>query len=83
MVGSPCTIRIETIETTREGQSMDGSPGTSPAQGARPAEAMVQDLPLIRKARDVLGAQVLQGKTDPGFGADDPAANGPAVAEQE
>ena len=51
---------------------------------ARRVEERITEIPLIKKAREVLGAQILEQKTDPEFGA---GAGGsetdPADDEQE
>lgn len=67
LVGRPCTIRIETIETTSNGESMDNPKGLSAATGARRANIVgLAESSLMKKAKDVLGAQVV--RADPGFG---------------
>ncbi len=69
IVGRPCSVRIETIETSNKRPSMDNSQGVlSAVSGARRVDERITDIPLIKKAREVLGAQILELRTDPQFG---------------
>jgi DNA polymerase III subunit gamma/tau len=59
VVGQTCTIRVEFVREENE------APETQPASG-RQVRERVKQLPQVQKARDVLGAEILQ--VDPDFG---------------
>jgi DNA polymerase-3 subunit gamma/tau len=89
-VGQACTVRVETIreEPAAAQSTLAGAPNNS-AAGARQAREKARQLPLVQKARDVLGAEILH--VDPDFGevvvpakpADDSAIDTTVEAEEE
>jgi DNA polymerase III subunit gamma/tau len=87
IVGKPCNLRLETVrEEAATGSPAASGSGTS-ATSVRQAREKVRQLPLVQKARDLLGAEILH--VDPDFGevvapakpADDNASD--STAEEE
>jgi len=84
VLGQPCTLRIDTQTSPGEKTAgprpvphLDGAPGGTPAAAVRPRRGPRDEAekePLVRRALDVLGAQVV--RVDDGF------ASGPAPAER-
>jgi DNA polymerase III subunit gamma/tau len=90
-VGQTCSVRVETVrdEPGKEGQPASAGAANSSAAGARQSREKARQLPLVQKARDVLGAEILH--VDPDFGevvvpakpADDSPIDITATAEEE
>jgi DNA polymerase III subunit gamma/tau len=89
-VGQTCTVRVETIrEEPAAAQSASAGGPNNSAAGTRQAREKARQLPLVQKARDVLGAEILH--VDPDFGevvlpvkpADDSAIDLAVEAEEE
>jgi hypothetical protein len=87
IVGGACSIRIEWIDEPAE-SSIPGakSPASQAAGQQRQQRAEWMQIPFVKKATDVLGAQIM--RADEGFGAVAKAAEAevpeaPAVPEEE
>jgi DNA polymerase-3 subunit gamma/tau len=69
ITGQPCLVRIETTETIHDRPSTDSPQGSlSAGVIARGVEERLSEIPLIKKAREILGAQILERNTDQDFG---------------
>src|SRR5207253_9025879 len=68
VVGQPCTVRLETVrDESKAGAASTAATGPAPAALAeRQTREKARQLPLVQKARDVLGAEILH--VDPDFG---------------
>src|SRR5262249_1135230 len=75
VVGQACTARVQT--TTDEG----ARPPSEVAGGVRQVRERVKQLPLVQKARDLLGAEILF--VDPAFGEVAVPANLPEADPNE
>jgi hypothetical protein len=67
-VGQACSLRLETVreEPGTAGQPASAGAANSSAAGARQSREKARQLPLVQKARDALGAEILH--VDPDFG---------------
>lgn len=82
VVGQPCNVRIESVETTNEMGATDSSLAMSSVRSPRRAEAMASETPLIKRAMEMLGAKIMG--TDPAFAQDSgPVETGPKTGEEE
>jgi DNA polymerase-3 subunit gamma/tau len=88
VVGQACAVRVEMVRDPGGSTQPAAQSGpTAAATSVRQTRDKVRQLPLVQKARDVLGAEILH--VDPEFGetaapakpADDSAIDGPADEE--
>jgi hypothetical protein len=79
ITGQPCNVRVEFIKDEEPAADAGRSAVAPPTAQARQQRAEILQMPLVKKAVEVLGAQLV--RADEGFGA--PAVPVPDTAEDE
>jgi DNA polymerase-3 subunit gamma/tau len=78
IVGQPSTIRVEWLDEAAEAAATSKSSSAVALGQQRQQRAELMQIPLVKRATDVLGAQII--RADEGFGA---AGQTPAVDSEE